>query len=138
MAEDRPGIIFLDKDLAHQFTNMDLAVLRAQVCNNSVPPPGWAPPAEAVEVDSDGEKVENYSCEICDKTCKTKKAKLSHQRVAHNMRDLIATLTVTNQCMFCMGTLTSKKGAAAHVRSVVRGGACRAEMMREEACGHVQ
>ena len=73
-----------------------------------------------------------YMCPVgeCTREFPTYRHMIGHMRKALMMQDLIETLTVTNQCMFCMGSFTNKRLAALHVRNVLsgkNGGVCRSD-----------
>eukprot|EP00974_Lingulodinium_polyedra_P011025 1061456-Lingulodinium_polyedra.AAC.1 len=65
--------------------------------------------------------VDEETGRSCQKVFKRKAAMLAHARQARRLRDAVAQLTVSNQCMYCMSTFVSRAVAVGHVKRIVSG-----------------
>lgn len=126
--------LFNERQLAEEFCSLDLGVLRKMLWARAFVPPGFEEEeAKVKELDVSGvpcsfecgqEKEDGGRCRAM---FGDRRAMLAHVKLRHGFRCLYSTITVTNQCCYCMSVFASKlrNCTEAHLAGCEVGSLCR-------------
>ena len=119
--------LFLDRELAADFVEIDVSVLRLQSLSTQVPP--WDFREEVghpMEVSQEG--VPQWRCcfdDQCEAKFESFKALATHVLRHHRQMETVSRLVLTNQCLVCLAVYGDRKAVHRHLLSSLRRGSCR-------------
>jgi len=119
--------LFQDDDCRDMFMNIDMRQIRARYWARSVPPQGQHQVSSESSLE---EEPVAFTCTEkeggveCGAGFMTFRALRTHMRFHHGTRCILYSLTVTNQCPWCMSTFANRLTAQHHVDTAFRNARC--------------